>query len=228
MSFRLCIINPNSDETVTAHLREQALRVLPAGSAVEALTCADSPLVIETADESATASLAVLEAAREASAPDAFFVGCFGGPGVDRVRAETGLPVVGLGEAALLQASLLCRRFGLVTTLEIGVGGLWDQVGRTLARERCAGIVAANSDGGDDDAEPLLVRLQRAGRRLLADGADGIVLACASFSPEAVPLGASLGVGVYDGVGLAPGLAHALWAAGTASGVGQLAGGQPY
>ena len=224
MTFRLCIINPNCDETVTDHLRTRAADVLPAGSHVEAFTCFDSPPVIETAEESAAAAVSVLRMAREAEEPDAYFIGCFGSPGLEKLRAETGLPVVGLGDAALLQASYLTRRFGLVTTLECGIAGLWDQVGGSGLAGRCVGIEAANSglagDGTGNDADAgsedgLLERLERAGRRLVEQGADGLVTACATFSPEAARLSAALGVAVCDGVGLGPALARSLWATAT-------------
>lgn len=224
MGFRLCIINPNSDESVTDHLHRSAAGVLPAGSRIESFTCSDSPPVIETAAESAAAAVSVVKASRTASDPDAFFVGCFGGPGVGELRADTGLPVVGLGEAALLQASYLSRRFGLVTTLDEGIPALWEQVAAASLRTRCVGMSAANSgspEGGELNGAPgapgapgaLLERLERSGRRLVGEGADAIVLACASFSPESARLSAALGVAVCDGTLLGPLLAHALWAA---------------
>lgn len=215
MIFRLCIINPNCDQTVTEHLRTRAADVLPAGSHVEAFTCSDSPPVIETAEESAAAAVSVLRMAREAEEPDAFFIGCFGSPGLEKLRAETGLPVVGLGDAALLQASYLTRRFGLVTTLECGIAGLWDQVGGSGLAGRCVGIEAANSDADAGNEDGLLERLERAGRRLVEQGADGLVTACATFSPEAARLSAALGVAVCDGVGLGPALARSLSATAT-------------
>src|SRR5208282_4186944 len=51
LGFRLCMINPNSDESLTSYLREVALRVLPQGSEVEGVTCANSPRVIETSTD---------------------------------------------------------------------------------------------------------------------------------------------------------------------------------
>ena len=198
MGFRLCVINPNSDQSVTSHLRDVALKVLPAGSEVEAVTCTGSPRVIETSTDDVLASVAVLRAALGASSPDAFFVGCFGAPALTALREVTRAPVVGLGESALVQARTVTSRFGLLTTLQRSVPHSGPS-SRALGRQdMCAGIRAVSSphdspagaaeaeadhDVSADDADDLARRLDEQGRELVAAGADGLVLACAGFSP---------------------------------------------
>ena len=49
---------------------------------------------------------------------------CFGDPAVLALREALEGPVVGLGEAALMQASIVTSRFGLITTLERGIPAL--------------------------------------------------------------------------------------------------------
>src|SRR5271168_248852 len=118
LGFRLCVINPNSDASLTSYLREVALGVLPQGSEVEGVTCANSPRVIETSTDDVLASAEVLRATMASSNQDAFFVACFGDPAIMSLREVTRAPVVGLGTAALVQARLVTSRFGLLTTLE--------------------------------------------------------------------------------------------------------------
>jgi allantoin racemase len=218
MSFSLLVINPNSDVAVTEHLRLAAARVLPDGSRVEAVDCPQSPPVIETALDDVLAAPAVVAAAA-AGDPDAFLIGCFGDPAVSALRELTAAPVVGLGEAALVEASLVTSRFGVITTLDRGIPALWSQLEHAGAAGACAGIRSVEAAGagpqpggpGEDD---LLVRLARQGQRLLDDGADGLVLACAGFGRCREPLAAALGVPVCDGIGVGACLAYGLFASG--------------
>ena len=229
MNFRLAVINPNSDQAVTDYLRVAAARALPPGAAVEAAGCAGGPAVLETDLDSVLAAPAIVAAALRAGEPDAFVLGCFGNPAVAAVREVTAAPVVGIGEAALFQASLVAGRFGVITTLERGIAGIWSQLSASGRAGACAGVLAAESaapaglgaaespagsgaaaraDGG------LLARLTRQGSRLLSAGADGLVLACAGFGSCSDALADSLGVPVCDGIGAAASLAYGLAASG--------------
>jgi allantoin racemase len=215
MSFRLLVINPNSDAAVTEHLRLAAARVLPDGSRVDAVDCPQSPPVIETALDDVLAAPAVVAAAA-AGDPDAFLIGCFGDPAVSALRELTAAPVVGLGEAALVEASLVTSRFGVITTLDRGIPALWSQLEHAGTAGACAGIrsVEAAGPGPDPGADDLLGRLARQGQRLLADGADGLVLACAGFGRCREPLAAALDVPVCDGIGVGACLAYGLFSSG--------------
>ena len=74
MTFRLLVINPNSDERVTSDLRARVLSVLPPGVSVEAVDCPRSPSVIETAVDDILAGPDVLRAALGAVGVDAYLV----------------------------------------------------------------------------------------------------------------------------------------------------------
>jgi allantoin racemase len=219
MSFRLSVINPNSDPAVTEYLRAATARVLPDGSAVDAVDIPESPPVIETALDDVLAAPAVVAAAARAGDPDAFLVGCFGDPAVSALRELTAAPVVGLGEAALVEASLVTSRFGVITTLERGIPSLWSQLDRAGVARACAGIRSVESadrepEPGGPGGDNLLSRLTWQGRRLLANGADGLVLACAGFAHCRERLAAALDVPVCDGIGVGACLAYGLFASG--------------
>ena len=219
MSFRLSVINPNSDAAVTEYLRAATARVLPDGSAVDAVDIPGSPPVIETALDDVLAAPAVVAAAARAGDPDAFLIGCFGDPAVSALRELTAAPVVGLGQAALVEASLVTSRFGVITTLDRGIPALWSQLDGAGVARACAGIRSVESAGrepepGKPDGDNLLSRLTRQGRRLLADGADGLVLACAGFGHCRERLAAALDVPVCDGIGVGACLAYGLFASG--------------
>lgn len=219
MSFRLSVINPNSDPAVTEYLRAAITRVLPVGSAVDAVDIPQSPPVIETALDDVLAAPAVVAAAARAGDPDAFLVGCFGDPAVSALRELTAAPVVGLGQSALVEASLVTSRFGVITTLDRGIPALWSQLGVAGVAGACAGIRSVEADGeapdqDQTDGNDLLSRLTRQGRRLLGDGADGLVLACAGFGRCRKLLATALDVPVCDGIGVGACLAYGLFASG--------------
>jgi allantoin racemase len=224
MSFRLSVINPNSDRAVTEYLRAAAAGVLPDGSAVDAIDCPESPPVIETALDDVLAAPMVVAAATRAGDPDAFLIGCFGDPAVSALRELTAAPVVGLGQAALIEASLVSCRFGVITTLDRGIPALWSQLAGAGLAGACVAIGSVQSAPGDPplyDPEPgeangddLLSRLTWQGRRLLGEGADGLVLACAGFGRSRERLAAALDVPVCDGIAVGACLAYGLAASG--------------
>ena len=229
MTFRLLVINPNSDERVTSDLRARVLSVLPPGVSVEAVDCPRSPPVIETAVDDILAGPDVLRAALGAVGVDAYLVGCFGDPAVLALREALEGPVVGLGEAALMQASIVTSRFGLITTLERGIPALWAQLAASGVAASCAGVMAMSPAHGTpvtaageaagvaEDGQDELDRLVDCGRRLLADGADGLVLACAAFGRYAPELTRVLEVPVCDGIGFAATALYGLWASGVST-----------
>lgn len=79
---------------------------------------------------------------------DAFVIGHFQEPGLVECRGAIGIPVIGLGEATLLQACTLGRRIGLVTIDPAFVPWHRDQVARHGLSERLAGVAAIEADLG--------------------------------------------------------------------------------
>lgn len=77
---------------------------------------------------------------------DAFVIGHFQEPGLTEAKGAVDIPVIGLGEATMLQACALGRRFGLVTISPAFVPWHEDQVRRHGLESRCAGVLAVTAD----------------------------------------------------------------------------------
>jgi allantoin racemase len=77
---------------------------------------------------------------------DAFVIGHFQEPGLLECRATLDVPVVALGEAALLTACQLGRRIGLVTIDPAFVPWHQEQVARHGLERRVAGVRAIRAD----------------------------------------------------------------------------------
>lgn len=97
-----------------------------------------------------------LEAERQGF--EAFIVGHFQEPGLNECKGAVGIPVVGLGEAAMLHALTLGRKVGLITINPIFIPWHEDQIARYGLGQRIVGVRAVNTDVDDymrafEDAE---------------------------------------------------------------------------
>jgi len=87
---------------------------------------------------------AALEAERQGY--DAFIIGHFQEPGLTECRGAVDIPVIGLGEATLLQACTLGRRIGLVTIDPVFIPWHEEQVIRHGLQQRVSGVAAIKAD----------------------------------------------------------------------------------
>ena len=111
------LINPNTSRATTAMMHAVARVALPPAFALESETAERGAAMITTAAELATSVDEVVRIGRHhASRVSAIVVSAFGDPGLERLRAAVGVPVVGIGEASLREAAALGRRFGVATT----------------------------------------------------------------------------------------------------------------
>lgn len=76
---------------------------------------------------------------------DAFVIGHFQEPGLIECRAALDIPVIGLGEATMLQACMLGRTFGLVTINPVFIPWHRDQITRLGLGQRAVGVRAIDT-----------------------------------------------------------------------------------
>ncbi|MGN6378655.1 MAG: aspartate/glutamate racemase family protein [Gaiellales bacterium] len=215
--FRLGLINPNTDQRHTDSMGEVARTALPEGCQVTAVTAARGPSSIESEADSAVAAAEVVQLVRALPEQDAYLISCFGDPGLDAARELAHAPVVGIGEAAYLAASLISSRFAVVTTLRRGVPALEDALERRGLRSRCVavaplGIPVAEQGAAHPDTTSAIVELAR---RLAAEqGAEALVLACGGMADTATAVQDGAGVPAVDGVAFGATLAFGLWRCG--------------
>lgn len=214
MADPILVINPNSDEEVTEEIRRVAAAYhLPDGPPIECLTIAESPRTIATDDDVAAAGIAVTELIESRPDASAYVIACFSDPGWETARTRTEAPVIGIQRAGVLAALGAAENFGVIALSEHAIPRhlkRYDEIG---VRGRLAGEVGLGGvsalDAGASDA--VYRDTETAGRRLVADGAQSIVLGCAGFSPRRQQLEADLGVPVIDpvkaGIAMALGLA---------------------
>ena len=156
-------------------------------------------------------SLDVVHRCHEASNDgfDGILVACSGDPGVIQARSVSRVPVVGPFAATMHLACEYGLRFGVVTVEDRP----WLEAVHTIVdanglRSRCSGIrsiettsAVAFTQGFVDPAE-VIADIERQSRRLVAEGANSIILASAGLSCICAAAGFTrlddLGVPVFD------------------------------
>ena len=215
--FKLGLINPNTDMRHTTGMRDVALRALPKGCEVTAASPERGPSSIESEADSVIAAAGVLRLVEEMPPQDAYLIACFGDPGLDAAREVTDAPIVGIGEAAYEAASLVAKRFAVVTTLPRSVPALEEALERQGLRRRCTAIlplhipVADQGSHNPDTTEAIVAAARRAAD---VHGAEALVLACGGMADVARAVSAAVGVPVCDGVSFGAMLAFSLWSCG--------------
>jgi allantoin racemase len=137
---RLLVINPNTSVMVTESFVNEARRYLPAGATIEGVTGTFGAAIVSTQAENAVAGHAALDLiAAHASGYDAVILAISFDTALGAAREVLNVPVVGITESALLEASAQGGKIGLVTFGSVS-NSLYDEL---LVRYRLDERVAA-------------------------------------------------------------------------------------
>lgn len=148
------------------------------------------------------ARAAVADEAAAGRAPfDACYYACFGEPGIEAIRAETGLPVAGMAEGAVLTALQMGERFAILTMGAAWPGMIREQLRKLALAERCAGIGVVEGDGlalssDHETGRPLVLAAAR--DTLARAPAEVLIVAGAALAGYGASLAPALPVPVLD------------------------------
>lgn len=206
---RLLVVNPNTSAEMTEGIRTAAEAAAGSRAEVEVIRPAVGPESIESqVDEIVSAYWGLDAILRLPRVHDAYVVACFSNhPLIGALRELRRGPVVGIMEAALVQAMSLGHRFSIVTTSPRWRPLLEDAVRAYGLEMRCASVRTTGLAVLDVErlpAERVTERLVEEARLAVErDGAEVICLGCAGMAGFEVDMSRSLGVPVIDGVGAA-------------------------
>ncbi len=186
MSGTIYVINPNSNEAVTAGI-DAAMAPLRSsdGPEIACVTLREGPPGIQSQrDVDGIVGPLLKQAALLEDEAAAFVVACFSDPGMYALREQSARPVLGIAECGVLTALTLGQRFGVIAILPtsiprhlryFGAMGMLDR----FAADLSIGLsVAELSDGAR-----TLERMIAAGRTLRDNhGADVLVMGCAGMA----------------------------------------------
>ncbi|MFB7514806.1 aspartate/glutamate racemase family protein [Streptomyces sp. NPDC056144] len=175
------LVNPNTSTATTAMMTAIARRALT-GFSVRGVTVARGPgMLTDPAALRAAAPEVLAAGLRAAAAGDCagLVVAAFGDPGVEELRAAVGVPVVGIGEAALAEAAAHGVPFGIATTTPLLADALAERVEALGHADRYTGVRLTAGAPERLSADPVLLldRLERAVRACVErDGAEVVVI----------------------------------------------------
>jgi Asp/Glu/hydantoin racemase len=190
--LRLLLINPNTSRATTGQMAAIARTIAPPGVDIIGITAPRGVLMILTADELVAAAPVVVEIGiSEAADVDGIIVGAFGDPGLAVLRQRVAVPVVGIAEAAILEAAAEGRRFGVATTTPALIAVIAERVCELGVAELYTGIRLTPGDPMALVTDPplLIEALAEAVRESIEqDGAEAVIIGGGPLGQAAIAL----------------------------------------
>jgi Asp/Glu/hydantoin racemase len=204
---RLLVVNPNTSIGVSALLATHVQAACGERAAVDVVTARLGAPYIACEASYAVAAHAALDAwalavRPPAEPPGAVLLGCFGDPGLLALRQCATVPVVGLAEAAFVEAARH-GRFAIVT------GGVaWEPMLRRLAHalghgDALAAIEIVAPTGAELAADPAMaerVLAEACARAARVDGVRAVIVGGAGLAGMAARLQAGSALPLIDSV----------------------------
>ena len=181
--MRIVVINPNSTVSMTVAIAAAVVRTLANGTECIGLTNPDAPAAIQGPQDGNQAVPGVLKLIRETPA-DGFIIACFDDTGLQEARSSSSAPVVGIGQASYHIANLLRPRFAVITTLQVSVSVIEDNIARSGFGSHCAGVHASGIPVLQLESDPKgsLERISNFIAQIEATAPDcAIILGCAGM-----------------------------------------------
>ena len=114
--MKILLYNPNTSQTITNTLYDTAKLVVSEGTTLVPMTAKKGFPYISTKVEAQITGTLVLEKIAEIhSQYDAIIIAAFGDPGLIPAKTLFNLPIIGLGEAAMLSACLFGKKFSIIS-----------------------------------------------------------------------------------------------------------------
>lgn len=204
--MKILIINPNSTAAMTDKIRQCAELAARHGTKIVAVNPTDSPPAIQGPEDGDAALPHIFELFETYTANgdfDAAIIACFDDTGLWQLKAQSKIPVIGIGEAAFHTAMLRVQKFSTVTTLPVSVPVIEDNLVEYGFQSRCAKVRACDVPVLDLETDPDN-SYQKLSDEIKAaidqDHCQAIVLGCAGMADLAGRLESTHKIPVIDGV----------------------------
>lgn len=188
------IVNPNSNTATTSMMRDLAAQELQEhGMEVVGLTALHGPTMLIDPESLKASATHVRDVVRSYLAGPggsnvcAVIVAAIGDPGRQELSDEVAVPVVGIGEAAILAASEDGRSFGMATSTPLLVPSLEQLVESHSGTEHFCGVKLTDSEPLALAADPQeqFLQLRKAVKDSVSSGARAVIIAGGPLSETA-------------------------------------------
>jgi len=213
--MKIFVINPNTSESMTDHIRE-ALESVKRSDTELTVTCpSKGPDTIESAYDEAYAVPPTLELVKKANAEgyDAVILACFSDPGLEAAKEVSAIPVVGIEEATLHMAAMLGAKFSILTPRKQRIASKCEHVHMRGLTHFLASVRSLDLSVAETDADPAKTKrrlMETAKIAVEADGAEVIIMGCAGMAGYAQEIEQTLNIKVLDPTAVALKTAEAM------------------
>jgi allantoin racemase len=214
----ILIINPNSTASMTHAVGEAARAVAGPNTTITAINPKNSPASIQGPQDGQAALPHLIELFEhkilDQDKYDALVIACFDDTGLFQLRAKSPIPVIGIGEAAFHAAMLLSDQFSVVTTMDVSIPIIVDNIEQYGFEKRCTRVrasgipVLALETGSTDTTAILEAEIAKA---FTDDNCGTVVLGCAGMADFAQSMTDKFSKPVIDGVAASIGLCETLY-----------------
>ena len=192
-----------SRETMDA--LEKMLKVALSSDAEVSVDCiikGPDELVCNTDEAFAAAEMLKESIRAEKEGYDAIVIYCVSDVGIDAIRENVRIPVIGPGETSLAAASMICNRFTVLTSESINIPRTYRRLMRNgIAREKMAAVRALDIPIGELRTNPEATEkyLKAVCKKAVEeDHSDGIILGCLGMAGYGEKLEKELPVKIID------------------------------
>ncbi|HSQ28173.1 MAG TPA: aspartate/glutamate racemase family protein [Anaerolineales bacterium] len=214
MTRRILVINPNTSFEMTADLKSSIEKNKLPDTDYVIVNPPEGPKVIETYLDEFISAIGLLKIiAAEKDNYDAFIIACGDDPGLFAAREITDKPVVAIGQAPMLLAPLLGRKFSIIGHWAGDKPRSEDKVAKYKLSEHLASVVPARNSALEIQANPETWKdfMTELGRKAIEeDGAEVLIFTGAAFVGMSQVLSERLHVPVLEGIACAVKLAEVL------------------
>lgn len=178
---RILVINPNSNESVTAGLRET---LAGSDAHVDCCTIEAGPFGIESDNDVATVVPMVVDRVKSSPGYDAYVIACYSDPGLAECRALSSRPVRGMQESAIETAMAHGGKFGVLALSHESIARHLGYIESLGLSEWLAGELPLDITVDQSANDPAtLDKVVSTGLRLVDEfGAGSIILGCAGMA----------------------------------------------
>jgi len=200
---RILVINPNTSNQMTRHIREVLEKTKFASTFFQVVQIREGPESVESAYDATLAATEVVKIVQEkAKEVDAVLVACFADPGLEAARELCEAPVLGIMETSIYVACMLGEKFSILATSSrrahtkyrfVRSLGLSDRLQSVIPVEVAVTEMLANR-------EEFLRAVRNAAREAITGGAEVVILGCAAMAGLAEQLQSEICIPVVDPV----------------------------